>query len=178
MGDPNMLIDEIFPEYDECEYHEIEIKGQLNEVYRAIRSHDFSDSFLIRYLFRLRGLPGRLKSIDDLLDLGFVLVAEVPDEEIVLGLVGRFWDLTAKIEKVDGSQYHAFNLKGYAKLAWNFQVREIDPGVVRLSTETRVRCIDQHSRRRFKLYWFFVGPFSGLVRIELLRRIKRIVESA
>jgi len=57
--------------------------------------------------------------------------------------------------------YRNFNSSGYARLAWNLAVRETDPGVVKLSTETRVMCLDDQSRRRFRLYWFLVGRFVG-----------------
>ena len=171
-----MLIDQILPEYDEREYHDIEIRGNLKQVYRAVRHLDFSDSLLIRSLFRLRGLPATLRRMDDLLDAGFVLVEEVPHEEFVLGLVGKFWDVTAKIRHVNGPGYRDFNSSGYAKLAWNFAVRKTGPGVVKLSTETRVMCLDDPSRRRFRLYWFLVGRFSGLIRREMLGCVKRRME--
>jgi len=171
-----MLIDHVLPEYDESEYHKIEIRGNLKQVYRAVRHLDFSDSLLIRSLFRLRGLPAMLKGMDDLLAVGFVLVEEVPHEEFVLGLVGKFWNVTAKIQQVNGPGYRAFNSSGFAKLAWNFVVRETGPGVVKLSTETRVMCLDDRSRRRFRLYWFLVGRFSGLIRREMLRCVKRRIE--
>jgi len=171
-----MLIDQILPEYDEREYHDIEIRSNLKQVYRAVRHLDFSDSLLIRSLFRLRGLPAMLKGMDDLLAVGFVLVEEFPHEEFVLGLVGRFWDVTAKIQHLNGPGYRDFNSRGYAKLAWNFSVRETGPGVVKLSTETRVMCLDDQSRIRFRLYWFLVGRFSGLIRREMLRCVKRKIE--
>jgi hypothetical protein len=46
----------------------------------------------------------------------------------------------------------------------------------RLSTETRVQATDAMSRRQFLRYWRIIGPFSGLVRRDLLRRIKREAE--
>jgi hypothetical protein len=96
--------------------------------------------------------------------------------ELVLGLVGKFWTFTGKIERVDASQYFQFSTRGYAKVAWNFAIDESGQGVVRLSTETRVKCTDGHSRRRFTLYWFLVGHFSRLIRKEILRCVKKSVE--
>jgi hypothetical protein len=51
-----------------------------------------------------------------------------------------------------------------------------DLGTTRLATETRVLCLDDESRRRFRLYWLFIGPFSGLIRRKILRSIKHEAE--
>ena len=48
--------------------------------------------------------------------------------------------------------------------------------VTLLATETRVLCLDTASRRRFRLYWTLIGPFSGLIRKDILRSIKRQAE--
>jgi hypothetical protein len=171
-----MLIDQVLPQYDEREYHQIEIRGDQREVYQTLRSVDFSDSIIIRTLFRLRGLPTASTNLDSLLQVGFLLVDEIPPEELVLGLVGKFWTYRAEILNLDAVQYGEFNQKGYAKLAWNFTIQESAPGFVRLSTETRIVCTDDHSRVRFKLYWTLIGRFSGLTRKEMLRVVKRRVE--
>ena len=48
---------------------------------------------------------------------------------------------------------------------------------VLLSTETRIQCLDDHSRKRFRLYWGLIGPFSAWIRREMLRAVKKQVES-
>jgi hypothetical protein len=45
-----------------------------------------------------------------------------------------------------------------------------------LTTETRIKCLDNESRRSFGFYWMFIQPFSGLIRMEMLRAIKRKAE--
>ena len=172
-----MLIDHVLPEYDEREYHQIEMRGDRRKVYQTVRSIDFSDSIIIRTLFHLRGLPTSSTNLDGLLQVGFLLVNEIAPEELVLGLVGKFWTYRAEILKLDAAQYGEFSQKGYAKLAWNFAIQDFAPGLVRLSTETRVMCTDEHSRLRFKRYWSLVGRFSGLTRKEMLRVVKRQVEA-
>ena len=172
-----MLIHKALPRYDEREYHQIEISGDRTEVYQTVRALDDSDSLLIRTLFRLRGLPATATNLDGLLQVGFLLVDEIPDEEFVLGLVGKFWTVRAHILQLDAVQYGEFSQRGYAKLAWNFAIRESAPGLVRLSTETRIVCTDDHSKSRFKLYWFLIGRFSGLTRKEMLRVVKRKIEA-
>jgi len=46
-----------------------------------------------------------------------------------------------------------------------------------LSTETRVTCGDAASRRKFLLYWSVIRPFSGLIRILLLRALRDAAEA-
>jgi hypothetical protein len=45
-----------------------------------------------------------------------------------------------------------------------------------LSTETRVHALGPSARRRFRLYWLAIRPFSGLLRRALLRGIARYAE--
>jgi hypothetical protein len=47
-----------------------------------------------------------------------------------------------------------------------------------LSTETRILCFGENARRTFRLYWTFVGPFSGLIRRGLLRGVRARAERA
>ena len=49
------------------------------------------------------------------------------------------------------------------QIAIEFRAERI-PGGSRLSTETRVRAADERTRRRFRLYWLLIGPFSALIR--------------
>lgn len=182
-----MLIDDALPHFDEVERHEIEITASPARTYLAVRRLDLSSSTLVRVLFALRGLPALISqpgrraeppalTLDDLLAAGFVLLAERSDVEIVLGLVGRFWTPTGDVQRLDAEGFARFQQPGFAKVAWNFALDPHGAGGTLLSTETRVRCLDDASRRRFRFYWFFIRPFSGLVRGEMLRAIKRSAE--
>ncbi len=108
---------------------------------------------------------------------GFVKVAEAPNEEIVIGLVGKFWrPVQNQVKLADGAAFLRFDDPTCAKAAMNFYLAPTPNDGVRLTTETRVRGPDAASRRRFRLYWALIGPFSGLIRIEILRRIKQAAE--
>lgn len=67
---------------------------------------------------------------------------------------------------------------GTAKAAWNFAVHPGTGGRSVLTTETRVLCADPATRRRFRTYWAVVGPFSGLIRREMLAAIRDTAEAA
>jgi hypothetical protein len=105
------------------------------------------------------------------------LCDETP-REIVVGLIGRFWTPRGESRGFEPREFPLFEEPGYAKAAWNFFVRPSGEGRVTVSTETRVRCLDEASRRKFRLYWSVVGPFSGVIRGEMLREIRRRAESA
>ena len=63
------------------------------------------------------------------------------------------------------------------KAVWNFSLSDgTVSGATLLKTETRVLCLDEASRRRFRLYWSVVGFFSGIIRREILRVIKNSAE--
>ncbi len=182
-----MLIDGLLPAYDMVERHQIRIRAPVERVYDAVRAVDLSGSRIIRWLFLLRGLPALWRSsprgeerlgltLDGLLESGFILLGEKPRQELLLGLVGRFWTPSGDIQRLDASGFRTFDRPGYAKAAWNFSLSEQENGTTRLATETRVLCLDDVSRRRFRLYWAFVEPFSGLIRREMLRSIRSTAE--
>ncbi len=183
-----MLIDEFLPIYDVTERHYLDIRAPIEKVYAAARELDVSQSRLIRTLFMLRGLPAFIFSrrrsqqqlglnLAALLKSGFIFLGETPPQEIALGLIGKFWTASGCIQKLDPAGFQNFTTPGFAKAVWNFSLTPQANGITRLATETRVLCLDAASRRRFRFYWLFVRPFSGLVRMEALRAIKRYMES-
>lgn len=171
-----MQIDLFAPHYDVAERHQTLIRAPTERVYQAVRSLDLSRSRLVRSLFRLRGMSDECLTLDGLLKMGFVLLDEVPNRELVLGLVGRFWLPSGEIQIVEAKDFRSFERSGYAKAVWNFSVEPQGAGVTRLATETRVFCLDEQSRRKFRLYWLFIMPFSGIIRREALRAVKRAAE--
>ncbi len=63
------------------------------------------------------------------------------------------------------------------KIFWNFYFKQIAENKTLVSTETRIQCLTKKSKFRFSLYWLFVKPFSGLIRLEMLRLIKKEAEN-
>jgi hypothetical protein len=111
-----------------------------------------------------------------LAEAGFIPLADT-DEELLVGIVGRFWTPGGGLRPLSGEEFCRFDEPGYAKATWNFAVEPVAEGVTRLTTETRVTCTDRSARRRFRAYWAVVGPFSGLIRTRALRQIKVAAES-
>ena len=172
-------INEFLPNHDFSARYEIRINAPASAVYQCLRRSDFSELWLVRVLMTIRTgkrlpanrVPGDLRQ--RLQGTGFVILSEVPNEEIVIGVAGRFWrpdggrcmELTAK-------DFAAFSPSGYAKVAWNFKLRADSTESTVLSTETRIKCFGQAALRKFRIYWSLVGPFSGLMRKAILKQVE------
>jgi hypothetical protein len=123
--------------------------------------------------FRARAgtLPARLERF------GFTPLREIPGRELVFGLAGRFWRPDGDLRRIpDERAFEAFAENGCVKVAWNLALAEVSPGICEISTETRIAYFGASARRKFRAYWFFVGPFSGILRRALLRGIARRAE--
>jgi len=70
-----------------------------------------------------------------------------------------------------------FGRPGYPKVAWNFKLRADSIESTVLSAETRIKCFGLAAFWMFRVYWGFVGPFSGLIRKAILKQMKVESES-
>lgn len=171
-----MLIDEFLPEFDFVERHETTVHGSAADILRAANEVDFAESWIIWSLFWLRGLRTEKITLRNMRESRFEKLAETPNRELLLGIAGKFWMPSGEMRKIDSETFRSFNEPGFAKAVWNFAVEE-NRGSTVLSTETRVKCLDADSRRSFGFYWTVIRPFSGLIRMEMLRLIKQRAEN-
>jgi hypothetical protein len=182
-----MLIDSFAPNPDAVETHTITIEASREVVYRALWTADLGSS-VIKLLLGLRSLPGFVArgfrsfprsqkiTLQTLLDSGFGVLAEEPGKEVVLGVTGRFWRPVGNLSPFNRADFDRPLPTGFAHAVWNFLVTTDASGRTVLSTETRVVCGDEASRRKFRAYWLIVRPFSGLIRRIMLRAVKRDCE--
>jgi len=167
------LQNQYLPDFHFNEVHRITIEAPREKVFGKINAFDFSGSTVIRLLLRLRGLPtNTTKGLDGVLKMGFSLLAVHQDEELILGLIGRFWEPSGKIQRVAPVDFKAFNDPDFAKVTWNFKILPGRGNLLTVETETRIACIDPVVRRRFARYWFLIKPFSGIIRKHMLKQIK------
>lgn len=172
-----MLIDEFMPKYDFIETHDIEIRASREKVFDLINKIDLSDSIIIRTLLFLRGMPSdKHLKISDLRKSNFEILGVRENRELLVGLAGKFWTPYGNLQKINADNFREFDKEGFAKAVWNFSVVG-NSDETRLTTETRVRCLDDASRRSFGFYWTFIQPFSGLIRREMLRIVKKKAEA-
>ena len=188
------LIDEYLPEFDVVERHTTVVRAAPARVWAALRRTDFRRSPLIGGLLTLRMIPalltaprktlrrwkegrGRALTLDSILAMGFALLAERPEREMLMGAEGRFWAARRDLRATDSQRFRAPLAAGLARGAWDFRLEPVEGGMTRLSTETRVRCADAAARRRFRPYWLLVRPGSGLIRRAMLTAIRRAAET-
>jgi hypothetical protein len=107
---------------------------------------------------------------------GFAILGENPNQEVLLGLAGKFWSPSGCLQNINAENFHEFQTEGFAKAAWNFSLTETADRQIRLNTETRVQCFGKVTLSKFGFYWRFVQPFSGWIRNEMLGLIKRKAE--
>lgn len=195
-----MLLDELMPQFDVSERHATTVRASLSATYTAIREADLAGGKLARVLLALRALPAALLAVlrspkaaldewrerrahrgvrlADFERAGFRVVAERGPEELVIGILGRFWTPRGGLcAEVSADTFRSAPPAGQALAGWNFIVHVRPDGRCELRTETRVWCA-RDARLKFRLYWLLVRPGSGLIRRSMLRAIRRRAEQA
>ena len=187
-----MIIDELLPRCDVATRHTIKVRATPAAAYAALRRADFSERGVVRVLTALRALPATLvewrrhgrmrprRPVETLAALeksGFVLLADVPPTELVLGIEGRFWALDGGRCTPPAESFRAAAPQpGTARAVWGFSFTPLDATRTLVTTQTRVLCADAEARRRFLPYWFVIKPASGLIRRAILRQLRDAAE--
>lgn len=191
-----MLVERFLPLYDFHEVHRLVIVAAPERVLQAIKEVTAGEVAWLRTLFGIRGLPARLLGrigreagrddvsrkplLAQMLNRGFILLEEKPNQELVVGTIGQFWELSPSsgaLRITTASEFLAFDQQGYVKVVMNFRLEErADGKSVMLTTETRILSPDAVTRRKFARYWLLISPGSALIRRMWLRAIKRRAE--
>ncbi len=149
-----LLINKYLPEYIYKEYHKTLVNASAKDCFLVAKNLDMSKSFLTKTLMKFRRLPTQDLTLQGFIkNICFTYLEESPYSEFV----------------IDASQ-------NKTKIMWNFYFKEIAESKTIVSTETRILCLTKRSKFLFSIYWFFVKPFSGLIRLEMLRLIRKNAE--
>jgi hypothetical protein len=168
-----MLADKYLQDHHFRIFHSIEINNNSDDVYSKLLSAK-TDHWLIRILFRLRGIRSG-DTINQLSAHGFVLLEEIKGEEIAYGIVSSSPYFGRCIENFTASDFHSKFKQGFLKGIIVFGVKK--NGVTqKIFTETRVHCGSPQIYKRFRIYWFFVKPFSSLIRKIILRELCKSIK--
>ena len=177
-------IDESLPIYDVSASYQVGIHAPPSVVYQCLLRSDFNNLWLVRLLMTIRSgrrIPRTIVPSDlrqRLQGTGFVILSEVPDDEIVMGAAGRFWRPDGgRCLDLIANDFVGFSRPGYAKAAWNFKLRAESHDCTVLSTETRIKCFGRAALWKFRFYWGLVCPFSGLIRKAILKQLKAEAQS-
>ena len=200
VGNTRTHLDAIVPFWQFAERHEIRVHAGPATVERAVRAVTAREIRLFRLLTWIRnprlprgGEPASLLAapadrpiLDVALGSGFLLLAEEPRRELVLGTLVIVPDELLRLpaaerqrlrEAFDADAFRALDAPGYAKAVMSFHLQDEGGGWTRLVTETRVFATDDHARRRFAPYWRTIYPGSALIRRMWLRAIRARAEA-
>ncbi len=180
-----MLLDEFMPVYDVSDAVATVVEADLATTWTALTQVDLIDVGrkrpLVAALGALRILPdlvGHLLHgeplarqpehlrLGDLVtmplsDGGWLLLGQREEDEIALGLVGKFWRPVIEFAKVSSAAaFRDFSTPGFAKTIYALSVRPLDARRTLLSGVMRTTTTDDHARRWFRRYWTF-GVGSG-----------------
>lgn len=138
-------LDRHLPDFDVNEIHEIALDMSAEAALESVLALPVTPDWLVRTLFRMRGLRG--------LDLS---IERFATEELGLAMVER-------------NSTRAVAAGGLRRLrvAMLFEAVPTSDGGSKLVTETRVADVNL----QFRLYWLLVGPFSALIRRRWLRAV-------
>lgn len=166
------LIDDWLPEYDVGERHDIVVPVGPERALELARNAPAASDGIVRALVTARGMIARDQTIEGFFAAHrFVVLAETPTEWVV-GAVGAVWrPRGGLVPLADPDAWRAAEPCGTIKAAADFRAEPI-PGGSRLTTETRVKAMDDRARRLFRAYWIAVGPFSAFIRRRWLRGIQ------
>jgi hypothetical protein len=180
-----LKLEELMPAYDVKAAYSIPVAAQPQRVWEELMYVDFTNLPIVRCLMKLRSFgrrqpkssgPRTLDTMGASGSGGFLEIARLPQQEIVLAIVGKFWRPDAPLLrnwKIE--DFPTLPPPGQAKAAWNFHLKP-DGNQTILSTETRVLCRGSSARFQFRFYWLLIGLFSGWIRKEILQAVKRSCE--
>jgi hypothetical protein len=173
---PTSLLDEVLPEYDISATYSIHVRAEPQCIY-AVLQKGLPQGMLTRILMAIRRFPGRIQNTTPPSSDAFYRLKEATNRELVLGIIGQFWKPGVRLIPIHSLEdFLAFHRDGFCKAALNLTIEEKAPRQSILKTETRVMAYGK-AKAPMKRYWRVIGPFSGLIRKEVLRKIKRQAEN-
>jgi hypothetical protein len=186
VASPASLLDQVLPEFQFSETHQLEIAAPTPAVYRALREVTADEIALYRTLTWIRCLgrcPGDnilnpqkgTPILETAMRSGFRLIAETPGVELVLVTFVAAPQGARSLEWTRDA-FVSLGEPGFAKAAMNFRVEAAGPGRTILHTDTRVFATDPRTLRAFTIYWRTIAPGSDLIRRAWLCAIKRRAE--
>ena len=166
------LLDDVLPHYDVCAAYSIQVQASPDQIFQVLQE-GIPSGTLTRILLSLRSLPRVLRGKDwDEVEDAFYKLKQLENKELVIGIIGQFWKPVAETVSIHSlEEFLDFHGDGYCKAALNLRIVPKSPKECLLITETRVLGYGE-AKSHFRKYWRLVGPFSGIIRREILRKIK------
>lgn len=179
------LLDRFMPVYDVVERHRIYVAAPPSVTLAAAKEQDLMQSPAVRAIFKareivLRAAPDPRPQPRGLLAvtqaLGWGVLAEAADREIVMGAVTKPWEGNAVFRALPADAFAAFRDPDYVKIVWTLRADPIGRHASLFRTETRAVATDAAARAKFRRYWSFASPGISAIRWLSLRPLKRDAE--
>jgi hypothetical protein len=179
------LLDRFMPAYEVVERHSVRVAAPAAVTLSAAREMDLQESAVVRAIIKGRELilgatpddrPRPRGLVAEMQSLGWGVLADVPEREIVVGAVTKPWEANVTFRSLAPEQFAAFVEPDYVKIAWTLRVDSISPTASILRTETRAIATDGQARAKFRRYWSFLSPGIKLIRWASFRPVKRETE--
>jgi len=179
------LLDRFMPVYEVAERHRVLVAAPAEITFEAACEQDLMELPLVRAIFKTReivlgaepdttahprGLLAFTKSI------GWGVLAEVPDREVVMGAVTQPWYANVVFRPLPPDEFAAFHEPDYVKIVWTLRADPTGPYKSIFRTETRVVTTDAEARSKFRWYWARFSPGITLIRWLSLGPLRRDAE--
>jgi hypothetical protein len=181
----DLLLDRFMPSYEVAERHHIHVSAPAKTVLATASETNLLQTRIARAIFRAREVilgsepdtvtrPNGLVALTK--SLGWHVLAEVPDREIVMGAVTQPWKANVTFQGLPAEEFVAFNEPGFVKIAWTLRADPISDSESIFRTETRVVATDASARTKFRRYWSLLSPGIIVIRWVMLQPLKKEAE--
>ena len=175
------LLDRFMPAYEIAERHHTRIVAPAAITLAAAREMEMFQLPIVRAIFaareRLLGTipderPRPRGLLAEATAIGWVVLDEIPDREIVVGAVTKPWEANVTFRSIPPDQFAAFAEADYVKIAWTLRADPVSDMMSIFRTETRAVATDGMAREKFRRYWSLVSPGIILIRWAALGPLK------
>ncbi len=197
-----MLLDEFLPIYDVSDSVATVVEADVQRTWDALMAVDLIEVGRRR---PLTGALGALRAMPEVLshllhgqppatmpatltlrdtarlpmgEGGWVLLGERPNDEIALGLVGKFWRPVITYAEISSpEQFRDFEILGYAKTVYSLSVRPVGVDRTLVAGVMRTATTSEDARRWFRRYWTFgVGAGAHVLVQSVVDAVKDMAE--
>jgi hypothetical protein len=184
---PDELLDRFLPNPEVDEYHQLEVGAPAAITLAAAKQLDLQRAPIAKAIFWLRAIPALLQGepfrpqgsrgiVAETLALGWGVLAEEPDREIVIGAYTQPWHEQVTFHSLPPEDFAGFNQPGYVKIAWTLEAEPLGPNQSLLVSRTRAVATDPQARKRFRRYWAPMSAGIILIRYAGLPLVKSEAE--
>ncbi len=165
--------------------HETVVRAPAALVLETARTFDLRSAPLVRAIFWLRAMILGAKGkgtdwsrgfLEELLHIGWGILAHEKDRWIVAGTVCQPWQANVVMRPISPECFAAYSEPGQVKIVWTMEADPLDDTRCGFSTETRAAGTDGEANAKFRRYYRTFGVGMLLIRLLLLPAVRREAE--